>query len=253
MVKTYENQMDQIFNFELASGFINSANGGVASAVNSAYKFSLDEMPDGNYATFLTNHDQNRVMTVLNGDVDKAKVAATLLLTAPGTPFIYYGEEIGMSGAKPDKLIRTPMQWSAYAMAGFTVGAPWEPLNTDYLAGVNVATQTDDPASLLSHYRALIRLRNEHAALRTGSALVLDTDNPAVFALLRADENGAILALVNLGDAPIRDYALALEGTPLALREFSLLPLLGTKDVLPLSSQPIFELPPFAVYIFQIK
>ena len=173
LANTYQNQMDQIFNFELASGLVNSANAGVTSAVESAYKFSLSDMPNGDYATFLTNHDQNRVMTALNGNVDKAKVAAALLLTAPGTPFIYYGEEIGMTGAKPDEMIRTPMQWSAAANAGFTTGTPWELLNPDYARGVNVAAQIEDPISLLSYYRTLIQLRNSHPALQTGGVTPL--------------------------------------------------------------------------------
>ncbi len=72
-------------------------------------------IPDHQYATFLTNHDQNRVMSQLGGDVNKAKLAAFLLLTSPGTPFIYYGEEIGMQGKKPDENIRLPMQWTSDA------------------------------------------------------------------------------------------------------------------------------------------
>ncbi|MEW5940069.1 MAG: alpha-amylase family glycosyl hydrolase [Chloroflexota bacterium] len=249
LAKTYESQMDQVFNFELASGFLNSANAGVISAVDSAYKFSLNNMPNGNYATFLANHDQNRVMTVLNGNVEKAKVAAALLLTAPGTPFLYYGEEIGMTGAKPDEMIRTPMQWSADANAGFTLGVPWEPVNPDF-AQVNVAAQTDDPASLLAHYRALVRLRNAHPALRTGSATLVPTNHPSVFALLRADENEAILALVNLGGEFVRAYQLDLR----EIAGKSLRPLFGWESSeLPLSPHPIEELAPYAVSIFQIR
>ena len=59
-------------------------------------------------------------------------MAAALLLTGPGVPFIYYGEEIGMTGAKPDERIRTPMRWDASApAAGFSTHAPWEPLSGD--------------------------------------------------------------------------------------------------------------------------
>jgi glycosidase len=128
VAKTYTgDQMDQVFNFELASGAVNSASGGANSSINSALKFTLPEMPDGNYATFLTNHDQNRVMSVLQGEVSKARVAAAILLTAPGVPFIYYGEEIGMTGTKPDEDIRRPMQWDAGPNAGFSTGSPWRP------------------------------------------------------------------------------------------------------------------------------
>ena len=76
------------------------------------------------FATFLSNHDQNRVMSQLAGKVEKARVAAAMLLTAPGVPFIYYGEEIGMVGLEADEEQRTPMQWSGGANAGFTTGRP---------------------------------------------------------------------------------------------------------------------------------
>ena len=117
-------QLDEVFNFEMASGIVNSAAGGANSGINSAISFMLKDMPDGPFATFLTNHDQNRVMSVLNGNISQAKIAAAMLFTAPGTPFIYYGEEIGMQGKKPDEDIRLPMQWSAQANAGFSTILP---------------------------------------------------------------------------------------------------------------------------------
>jgi alpha-amylase len=132
-------------------------------------------------------------------------------------PFIYYGEEIGMVGAKPDERIRTPMQWDATdGTAGFTTDdKPWEPLADNY-ADFNVAAQTDDPGSLLSHYRALIHLRNEHAALRTGDLLVIDTDTRDVYSILRYNEDETLLVLVNAEDKPVSDYALTLDEGPLA-------------------------------------
>ena len=124
-------------------------------------------------------------MTLLGDDSQKAKIAASLLLTTPGVPFIYYGEEIGMLGKKPD-LSRSapPMQWSAEANSGFTSGTPWEALNDDY-AKKNAAAQLKDPASLLAHYRALIRLRNADAALRTGECLPIESRAPTMLAFLR--------------------------------------------------------------------
>ncbi|MEP6895940.1 MAG: alpha-amylase family glycosyl hydrolase, partial [Chloroflexota bacterium] len=133
----YTQQLDHIFNFELASGIINSVSGESNSGVNSAWNFTLKDITNGEYATFLTNHDQNRVVSVLNGKVEKAKLAAVMLLTSPGTPFIYYGEEIGMQGKKPDEDIRLPMQWSADSNAGFTTGTPWRAPDVNY-SQVNV-------------------------------------------------------------------------------------------------------------------
>ncbi len=211
VVKSYTgDQLDQIFNFEMSSGFVNSANGGSNSGINSALKFSLQDMPDFNFATFLTNHDQNRVMSVFNGDIGKAKTAAALMLTLPGTPFIYYGEEIGMSGVKPDEDIRLPMQWSDGANAGFTSANPWRAPNADYTT-INVAAQENDQKSLLNHYRALIGLRKSHPALGSGNLYLLDTKNSGIFAALRVSGEEIILVLVNLTDETISDYALTLD------------------------------------------
>ena len=82
---------------------------------------------------FLSNHDGTRTMTALGGDPAAAKLAATLLLTLPGLPFVYYGEEIGMTGDKPDQRLRTPMQWAPGPGLGFTSGKPWEGAQPDSL------------------------------------------------------------------------------------------------------------------------
>jgi glycosidase len=208
IAKTYTgNQLDEIFNFDLAGGFVNSALGEANSSVNSAIQMTLKDMPEGPYATFLTNHDQNRVMSVLSGNLDKAKVAAALLLTSPGTPFIYYGEEIGMEGEKPDENIRTPMQWSSGVSAGFTAGTPWEGIGADYLQS-NVANEATDPQSLLSYYHSLITLRNQHPALYGIGTRIVASSNPGVYALLRTSTSEKILVVVNLTKAPISNYVL---------------------------------------------
>src|SRR5260370_40305952 len=103
-------------------------------------------------------------MTALGGDVARAKLAATLLLTLPGAPFIYYGEEIGMTGAKPDPRLRSPMQWSAGPGLGFTSGRAWESALPDSLT-TTVAAQGADSGSLLNLYRPLSHLRRRSAAL----------------------------------------------------------------------------------------
>jgi glycosidase len=201
------NQMDMVFNFEMASGFINSANGQTNSAIDSALTFAKQAMPSWQFATFLTNHDQTRTMSTLNGSIDKAKLAAFLLLTSPGTPFIYYGEEIGMEGEKPDPDIRRPMQWTAEANAGFTTGTPWEGLGTNYQAA-NVAIESAEPNSLLSFYKNLISLRTNNPTLRSGALTILSTGNPGVYAALRYDYNSLLLIIANLTGNQITAYAL---------------------------------------------
>ncbi len=256
----YTQQLDHIFNFELASGIINSVSGESNSGINSAWKFTLKDISNGEYATFLTNHDQNRVMSVLNGNEDKAKLAAVMLLTSPGTPFIYYGEEIGMQGKKPDEDIRLPMQWSADANAGFTTGKPWRAPHANY-SQVNVAAQEKDPQSLLNLYRALTKLRAEHSALQTGSLTLLDTGNTGVYAILRHDDTENILVLINLKGTSITDYGLSLKDKLLPDNTFSLNSLLDTTKATSLtvnggifaSYKPVSELPPYQAYIFQLK
>lgn len=227
MVRSYTgDQMDQVFNFEMASGFVNSAGGGSNSGITSALKFSLEDMPDFNFATFLTNHDQNRVMSVLNGNVEEAKLAAALMLTSPGTPYIYYGEEIGMQGKKPDEDIRLPMQWTNRDHAGFTTGEPWRAPNADY-PEVNAAKQASDPESLLSFYRDLIALRAEHPALRSNDVTLLNTGSSPIFAALRRQADDMILVLINLGGKTVSEYDLRALKSTLPKGEYVLLPLFG--------------------------
>jgi glycosidase len=199
-------------------------------------------------------------MSVLNDDMESAKNAALLLLTSPGVPFLYYGEEIGMLGKKPDENIRLPMQWTSEEAAGFTTGSPWRTLNADY-GTKNVAMQSEDPNSLLSLYRRLIHLRNEHAALRVGDHYFIETDHPALYASLRVSREEMILVLANLGSEPVSDYALRLEESPLT-GEYVLAPLLDNAQFTsPMVTdqggfenyQPIAEIPPYGRFILQFQ
>jgi len=253
-------QLDQVFNFEMASGFTNSALGGSNTGINSAITFALQDMPGGEYATFLSNHDQNRIMSTLNENVGKAKVAASLILTSPGTPFIYYGEEIGMQGKKPDEDIRRPMQWSEADNAGFTTGIPWRAPAANYQQA-NVADETNDPNSLLSYYRNLIMIRTQHPALRTGSISSVYTNNTGVYAALRVTDSETILILVNLTKNPINNYALSLKTASLHDGSYKMDPILGTGMGASLTisggvfnnSQPLAGLSPFSTYILLIS
>lgn len=253
-------QLDQIFNFEMAGGFTGSALGGSNTGIFSAITFALKDMPGGEYATFLSNHDQNRIMSTLGGNVGKAKVAAALMLTSPGTPFLYYGEEIGMQGQKPDEDIRLPMQWSDADSAGFTTGTPWRAPYKNYLQ-VNVASETNDPASLLSYYRTLINIRNQHPALRTGSIAFVTTTNRGVYAGLRVSDGEIILIVVNLTKNPINDCALSLPPASLHDGTYQIESLLGESglgtslvisDGVINNSQPLAELSPFSTSILLI-
>jgi glycosidase len=246
---TSGDQLDLAFNFNLAEGFISSANRGQAAYTVDALKYSLKAMPSAQFSPFITNHDQDRAMSQLYGEMEKAKIAAALLLTSPGVPFIYYGEEIGMVGKKPDENIRRPMQWSAEENAGFSGGRPWRQPDAGYVE-VNVAAQADDPNSLLSLYRTLIQIRNEHPALRTGSITFPATGKSSVFSSLRVTDSETILVLINLSGEAINNYELDLRD----ISGNTLLPLMSVDaDELPLSAKPVEELAPFSIHIFQIK
>jgi len=196
----YPDLLEAYFHFELAGASLNAANFGQARQLAGIASGAADRLPDGRVATFLANHDQPRTGTQLDADDADAKVAATLLLTMPGTPFLYYGEEIGMIGDKPDERIRTPMQWTADP-SGFTTGTPWEPFQDDAQTRT-VAAQDSDSASLLNAYRRLIQARTTHPALAHGDFTPLESGDPNVFAFLRQDGEQRVLVLVNLGNEP---------------------------------------------------
>jgi glycosidase len=261
VVKLYTNEeMDHIFNFEMASGIMNSVSGGANSGITSAVKFAQMDMPDYDYSVFLTNHDQNRVMSVFIGDLNKAKLAAFLMFTSPGTPYIYYGEEIGMKGKKPDEDIRLPMQWSADEFAGFSSVQPWRAPSIDNTQ-TNVVAQTRDSASLLEHYRTLIQIRKTHSTLQTADITLLDAGNSGIFVTLREDANGTYLVIANLTENQISDYTLDLNQAKLAESISSVNTVFGAEQAqIPVRGgdgfdpyKPFENLHPYAMYIIELN
>jgi len=204
----YVNQeLDTVFEFDLATAIIDSVNRKHDERLRTVLTAVLDLYPQNQYCTFLTNHDQPRVMTMFEKAVrdelratskrppepevvtqeatQRATLAACLLMTLPGVPFLYYGEELGMTGDKPDPLIRTPMQWTSDPGAGFSTAAPWSRLSPSAPA-ISVQTQTASASSLLSTYRQLIALRNNTPALLKGTTTLLPATHPGIFAFTRA-------------------------------------------------------------------
>ncbi len=206
---------DLAFDFPLARGLYQAANLEDTAPLAGALADAQKLYPPGGYATFLTNHDQTRVMTELGGSLERAKLAAGLLLTHPGVPFIYYGEEVGMGGRKPDERLRVPMPWTGESPAGgFSTTTPWQPMGDDW-PGVNVASQVHDPGSLLSAYRELIRLRDAETPLRTGATHVVETTTTAISALLRSTRASSDVVLANLGTTALPSPVLSLGDGPL--------------------------------------
>lgn len=208
-------ELDLAFEFDLAGAILSSVSSGSPFNLRAALSKAASSFENMEFGVFLANHDQNRVMSTLLFKEEKAWLAASVLLTSPGVPFLYYGEEIGMRGGKPDENIRTPFHWNAEKNAGFTsADLPWRLVNQEYKER-NVALMVDDPDSLLSHYRSLINLRNQHAALRVGKYYEVDVQEPNVMAFLRASQEERILVVLNFNEKPVSELTLSLRAGPL--------------------------------------
>ncbi len=151
---------------------------------------------------FIGNHDRDRVLDQLHGNMNHMRMAAAMLLTMPGHPFVYYGEEIGMHGVKPDPDIRQPMCWDRNPhQAGETW---WEPAPDNAAPGLSVAAERADPHSLLHFYRRLIHWRIELPALRDGAIAPYPADGGAISAYIRSDRAQRLLVIHNLSGATRR-------------------------------------------------
>jgi alpha-glucosidase len=191
----------------------------------------------------LSNHDVPRHAS--RWGPDRSRLAALILLTLRGAICLYQGEEIGMTdhpavptpaqdrwGRDPE---RTPMQWTADSLGGFTTGTPWLPLNDP--ERTNVASQRADSGSLLALYRRLIDLRRRTPALRDGSLEILPELPPQVLGFVRSAGSERILVVGNMGDRPVtvdgpsgRARVLASTGDrsgTLSSKRFTLAPLEG--------------------------
>jgi glycosidase len=259
---TQGDQLDLAFDFGLASAFVSSASQGNAGTALQREKISNSFIPPFKFAPFLTNHDQNRLMTQLNNDPNKVKIAASMLLTSPGIPFIYYGEEVGLEGQKPDEDIRRPMQWSAEKYSGFSTTIPWESVGPDWEIN-NVAAETNDPNSILSHYRALIQIRNEHAALRVGNLIAVHSDQSALYTILRVSKAEMVMVIINLSGEPVSRYKLSLDKSNIPAGGYKVFPILSAPaeysdliitDIGGFSNYlPLPEIPSYGTVIIQLQ
>lgn len=220
-------RLDYVFEFDLAQAILNGAENEEAAPILSQMQKVYDAYPFLQYGTFLTNHDQDRVIhtfaedndddgiiDIYNKDIAKAKLAASLYLTLPGIPYLYYGEEVGMLGQKPDENIRRPMQWANEDNAGFSSGSPWRNPNSNY-AEYNVSVMEEDEHSLLNHYKKLIHLRNEYAELRNGEYEAGVTNENGLFIFIREDKyaGSSILVAVNLSADSVKSASASFSKT----------------------------------------
>ena len=206
VVGPYLKGIPALFNFDMAGAIIKALNTGQADSLAIKHKVIRDfyKTVNPNYidATFLTNHDQNRVMSSLNNDVDKNKIAAAILLTLPGSPYLYYGEEIGMQGKKPDQFIREPFLWDVKAKD--KLRPTWEvPRNSTDTSVIPLSLQLKDKNSLYNHYKTFIHLRNSSKALTYGELEPVSLSNKELFAFIRLADNESLLVLHNISKTDV--------------------------------------------------
>lgn len=246
LIDSRRRELDLVFNFDIVRMDIDGwrKTSWTLPRLKALYT-ELDQAagPFGWNTVFLSNHDNPRSVSHF-GDDDpawaerSAKVLNTLILTQRGTPFLYQGEELGMTNYPFQTLddfddlevagrwrdvrhrvseeeylanaramgrdnSRTPMQWTDGPNGGFTTGKPWLAVNPN-AAAINAADQAARPDSVLAHTRALIAFRRGSADLREGDYRDIDPDHPRVFAYRRG---ARILVLLNFGREPVR-YAL---------------------------------------------
>jgi len=242
------NELNMVFHFELMR--VDAGKGGKwdirpwelteIKAIISKWQTLLHNK--GWNSNYMNNHDQARMVSRFGNDTryrkESAKMLGTLLHTLQGTPYIYQGEEIGMTnirmpsiddyqdietlnmyqeytaaGIDPDKVMesiyiksrdnaRTPMQWDDSEHAGFTTGQPWMTVNPNH-EKINVAEALKDQESIFYYYQKLITLRGENDILVYGDYRLLLPDDEQIYAYVRTYEEKQLLVVLNFSEQPV--------------------------------------------------
>jgi len=195
--------MDSTFDFPVSEAILEGLRSGRGSAIIDALEESTVEYglvrEDYIDSFFLTNHDQNRILDELSYDMDKMMLAAQINFTMPGISWIYYGEELGMTGMKPDESIRQPFKWSIdseYNATGKAGGiADW---NASNLALDGVEEQLSDSDSLLNLYIELIALKHDNSALSDGMLKLVEYDGSRLLVFIRQSDDQTVLVIHNM-------------------------------------------------------
>lgn len=197
IIAKYLTGLDSCFNFvvseQIVKGLVKKSVGSVAQSLKDAYDIYGEEGVSYIDSPFLSNHDMDRSMDRLGGSIEKAKKAAAILLTLPGTPYVYYGEEIGMTGVKPDTQIRQPLIWDHIDAS---LHCHWQPIVNNCEQAV-ISVQQKDKDSLLNFYKRFIAIRNSSSILKYGSFLPIATVNDCVMAYKRVLGNEEIYIYIN--------------------------------------------------------
>lgn len=210
----YKSGIDSFFNFPygdsnglLVNTIRNKSGVGFAKRIEVWQKAIKSINENAIDATFLSNHDMGRSAGFLMRDLPKEKMAASLYLMMPGNSFIYYGEEIGMTGSGKDENKRLPMVWSVDNKAGIpnaSAGATSD--NNSISAGV--LEQDKDEESLLNFYRRAIKLKNMNPEVARGIVTAIDVGNDSICMYSCEYEDSKIYVVHNLSDEEIKiDFA----------------------------------------------
>ena len=200
-------------------------------------KWDQEFAEDGWLSIFLANHDQARMVSRWGNDSEafrsaSTKLLNTFILSMRGTPYCYYGDELGMTNIDFDSISqyqdiaaingyqkalsegedmdlfmeklnfgsrdngRTPMQWDGSTNAGFTSGTPWLPVNPNFTE-INVQVEDSDSNSVLNHFRAMTELRKQNPILVYGNNELLMPEHPTVYAYTRTMDDTKLLVLLN--------------------------------------------------------
>jgi alpha-amylase len=198
----YTTDCGSAFAFNNTANLIAAAKGDAAAVQRVA---DFWKSAPGGMSTMLSNHDSfagDRAYNQFAGNLAQYKLAAATYLLQPGTPFIYYGEEVGMARGSQggDAGLRTPMSWTAStANAGFTSGTPYRSLSGN-VGSFNAAAQQADPDSLLAFYKAMLALRKGRPSVAAGSYEGVVVNN-ALLSFQRASGGERTLVVVNYGSS----------------------------------------------------
>lgn len=248
------------------------------------HKWQTGLAEDGWNSLYLNNHDQPRMVSRFGNDkeyrLESAKMLATLLHTLKGTPYIYQGEELGMTnvkfasieeyrdveihnmyreqvvegGADPGTIMqaiqtkgrdnaRTPMQWSAEANAGFTTGTPWIGVNPNYTE-INAEEAVADPGSIYHYYRQLIALRKENPVMVYGDYELIMQDHEQIYAYTRTLAEEKWLIVLNFTGHPVAlelPEGLSTEGGDIVIANY------------PVEGMDSSQLRPFEARVYSLK
>ncbi|WP_242092638.1 glycoside hydrolase family 13 protein [Aestuariivivens sediminicola] len=240
LVDADRNELQTAYHFDYV-GLSRTLEGYTLSEFKEVFtKWDREFAEEGWLAIFLSNHDNSRLVNRFgNPSPEFRRVSTqmlnTFLLSMRGTPYTYYGDELGMTNIDMPSIeeyvdvsaigeygmakargedmeefmkmlnynsrenARTPMQWDDSKNAGFTTGIPWKRVNDNYTS-INVAAQEKDPNSVLNHFKRMVKLRKDNEVLVYGAYTLLDEDNEEVYSFTRTLDDQKVLVLLNFTD-----------------------------------------------------